>query len=580
MDGEGARPGDLNISSGSDDVHETSFMTAHSNDDDDNHSTSAAVADDIKSSRSMPVPDYMKRRSEENLYVEESRPLQAGYNDDGDDDEPSLPPPTYEEATAVPQTLHEDKEELTTDEIDIIMRTKNVDTNSINLATEDETHPRLDGACNNDVETTMRLRQRDRDTYLPSSQRRNSFAEAIEMQHRKSLELPKDDIDNGTTPDRVTTSTQQIQQFDVEENRERKEYTCTSCGPLDGYITSLCRFLRRQSKQRLILFSVLMIGVLGLLLFVSLFPASFVYIDYHEIALKQSKMTNVVDRENVYYHGCYVLGPDTNLVKFDASVHNIIEEMSVFTLDTITVTIRYSAHYFLRPPEVGKLYTKFMFDYDEVFRLIIRSSLRNLAGATLTVDNFRFNRTYVETQIHSMLRKRLGGDCCPECCKETPRLCQSNKYCSECNTNINCNQGYHIDVRYFHLLSVAIPNEVFEIYLHRTIMMVNEEKEFHLQSHSMTEKQTELEVKNISNEADEIREKGRSESYKLTLMSNGEHENIVQTGYFKALKQLYNSLNITDEAEKVRLMLNHALVDNAHNLYEGYGFDKNTLFTP
>ena len=59
-------------------------------------------------------------------------------------------------------------------------------------------------------------------------------------------------------------------------------------------------------------------------------------------------MTNVVDRDMVYYPGCYVLGPDTKLIFFTGSVHNIINEMSVFTLDTIGVTIRYSVHYFIR----------------------------------------------------------------------------------------------------------------------------------------------------------------------------------------------------------------------------------------
>lgn len=62
-----------------------------------------------------------------------------------------------------------------------------------------------------------------------------------------------------------------------------------------------------------------------------------------------------------------------------------------------------------RPPEVGKLFSLFHYDYDKVFQKIIRSSMRNLAGTMLTVDNFRFNRTYVETQMHAMLRKRLGG---------------------------------------------------------------------------------------------------------------------------------------------------------------------------
>lgn len=61
------------------------------------------------------------------------------------------------------------------------------------------------------------------------------------------------------------------------------------------------------------------------------------------------------------------------------------------------------------------------------------------------------------------------GNCCPDCCKE--KFCQSNAYCSTCYTS-NCDQGYHVDVRYFRLLSVSIPNEVFERLLYRTILEV------------------------------------------------------------------------------------------------------------
>ena len=49
-------------------------------------------------------------------------------------------------------------------------------------------------------------------------------------------------------------------------------------------------------------------------------------------------------------------------------------------------------------------------DYQDVFYKIITSSMRNLAGSDLTVDNFRFNRTYVERMMHNMLRERLGGE--------------------------------------------------------------------------------------------------------------------------------------------------------------------------
>ena len=65
---------------------------------------------------------------------------------------------------------------------------------------------------------------------------------------------------------------------------------------------------------------------------------------------------------------------------------------------------------FHRPQEVGQLHKKFGMDYHSVLSKIITSSIRNLAGSSLTVDNFRFNRTYVEVQLHNMLRRRLGGE--------------------------------------------------------------------------------------------------------------------------------------------------------------------------
>ena len=65
--------------------------------------------------------------------------------------------------------------------------------------------------------------------------------------------------------------------------------------------------------------------------------------------------------------------------------------------------------YNFRPSEIGQLHKKYGMKYEEVFKLLIASSIRNLAGTSLSVDNFRFNRTYVEVQMHNMLRKTLGG---------------------------------------------------------------------------------------------------------------------------------------------------------------------------
>ena len=69
---------------------------------------------------------------------------------------------------------------------------------------------------------------------------------------------------------------------------------------------------------------------------------------FFQLALKQSKMTGAFDRENVYYPGCYVLGPDAQFLKFPGTAQQIDMTMPVFTLDTISIQISFSLQYFLR----------------------------------------------------------------------------------------------------------------------------------------------------------------------------------------------------------------------------------------
>ena len=59
-------------------------------------------------------------------------------------------------------------------------------------------------------------------------------------------------------------------------------------------------------------------------------------------------MTGAIDRENVYESGCYILGPDTELVRFPATAQQIDTTMGVFTKDTISISIAFSVQYFLR----------------------------------------------------------------------------------------------------------------------------------------------------------------------------------------------------------------------------------------
>ena len=63
----------------------------------------------------------------------------------------------------------------------------------------------------------------------------------------------------------------------------REDYVCVSCGPLNEPMSYFCTWFRRQPPKRLAIFvGVVTLGI-ALLLFVSLFPASFVYLEYHQV---------------------------------------------------------------------------------------------------------------------------------------------------------------------------------------------------------------------------------------------------------------------------------------------------------
>ena len=115
-------------------------------------------------------------------------------------------------------------------------------------------------------------------------------------------------------------------------------------------------------------------------------------------------MYGTVDRETVYYPGCYVLGPDTTLVRFDASAHTITETVRVFTLDTIAITMRYSLVYFLRYGEQAS--TAFVLA-NQVWRYVKSDWPESLFG--IVVKSYLIGQNYSvnwENPLYNWVLKR------------------------------------------------------------------------------------------------------------------------------------------------------------------------------
>ena len=64
----------------------------------------------------------------------------------------------------------------------------------------------------------------------------------------------------------------------------RSERECTDFGPLNEPLTRVSRYLRAMSPTRLAIAVVILVGLIGLVVFLGVFPASFVYVEYHEVS--------------------------------------------------------------------------------------------------------------------------------------------------------------------------------------------------------------------------------------------------------------------------------------------------------
>lgn len=329
-----------------------------------------------------------------------------------------------------------------------------------------------------------------------------------------------------------------------------------------------------SSPQRLALIPAIVVLVIGVLLTVGLLPASFVYVEYYELALAKNRVSGKVNREDVYYPGCHLLTPDVELIRFQGTAHFVHQNLEIVTSDRLAFTLGISLQYFIKPEELGMLFTNYAHNYQPVVETMIKSTVKNVA-VNFDLDALRLNRSYVEHTLRQAVALRLSGNCCPSCC---PYHCSANVDCRSCRlSGRGCSKGIHMEVRYFQMGAVGVPDEVSERFLRQTILLIEAEKEIFLQKYAVVTKNSEKMQKEILNKAKEIREEATAEARKIRSIAEADYEKQVQTSYAQAIKKFYQRLNITREDQKLSLMYIRALEDISDNLYN-LNYDQLTTF--
>lgn len=365
-------------------------------------------------------------------------------------------------------------------------------------------------------------------------------------------------------------------EFDVEEGRreeERKRFECDNC--FGNRFPRVVRYLNSLTLQKFLILVTIATVIIGLILFVGIFPASFVYVEYHEMALLKNKVTGTVDRDTVYFTGCYVLGPDKEFVRYPKYGNTISMTTDVFTVDKLEITMSFHLQYYIRSSELGDLHRQYEQDYNGVLRNVARSEIKNHVGQ-FSLDYFRLNRTNLEKYILNLLQARFEGDCCQSCC---PSSCTNNTVCATCLPAEKCHPGYHVDIKYFQLTQISIPSEVSNLFVQQLVLQVEAEKEFLVQTHSLVQKETEKLTKKLKNEANEILEEAQANSSKTLTLAEADREASLTSAYVHGLKYLYLTLGVNSEEHQLSLMMIRALEDSnvKGNLYRGYGYNTSTI---
>ncbi|GFS12513.1 hypothetical protein ElyMa_006699500, partial [Elysia marginata] len=164
-------------------------------------------------------------------------------------------------------------------------------------------------------------------------------------------------------------------------------------------------------------------------------------------------------------------------------------------------------------------------------------------------DHFISKRKEIEAKLFKAVRDKLGGTCCEKGCEELDGGCPEGcKGPDDCNDEED--KGLWVNVKYFQLGAIQIPDVVEERKLEKLITEEAVERGQYLQDASVIRKNTEAIVRDINNQAEELRQRAETQSQQLRIISQANYTAIVEKARSKGLKDLYDQLGIKDQAVK------------------------------
>ncbi|PIK51459.1 hypothetical protein BSL78_11633 [Apostichopus japonicus] len=306
-------------------------------------------------------------------------------------------------------------------------------------------------------------------------------------------------------------------------------------------------------------------------LFLLLIILSIQKLDYTQMGFKMKRVSHFVYfMDDVFEAGRYFIGPSNIFKPYSAVAHTMeFEDIRIYTTDPLRISFRCHFHFFLKKTELGLLEEELDRYYLETINKTSISVIKNSASQ-FSVDQFLTQRAVIESFVHQSLREALEGTCCV-----TRSQCQDFTSCHACYaaTGTNCSKGLHIEVPFFNLLFVNLPDAVLSRKQQVLITALGGEEEVFHQTAALTRKYTEKLVQDIRNEAAFVSANGTAYASVIRVKANAEAKATINLANSQGLTGMYSNLSITEEDHKASVHWLRTL-RNQENLITGMNFEE------
>jgi len=400
-----------------------------------------------------------------------------------------------------------------------------------------------------------------------AARRRAAAAADQPQQQQQQQQQNSNSIDRSLDPDQggdVAVPRRDNENIDLAD-------LCGCSGGVDG-----CSAMGENSAQVKCGIGVVAVFLIG---FIVLLVASFADVHYYEYGFKKSRSTGSVDTSVVYESGRHFVGPDKYFKTFQATAHIVsLRDIEIFTRDKLEVTITVNVQYFLNKDDLAELHQEYDIFYKDVFKQTAKDVVKG-AVTTYSTREFVNRRPEIEQKIFVELRKRFSGSCCEPLCEDGgafPCLEDCIRPRENCT---KADKGLFSTVRYFQLGDVKIPQDVQKRYLLTLTRQLDSEKEKFVQETAVVRKTTEMRVRNIQNEASEIRKNATAEAQLIAARADADAKFKIESAHREGLKKMYSDLGVTDDKDKSSITFLRSLSGN-DDVHISVGFTDLRLQVP